>query len=349
MDMTTTTETVVRFSSPADLLGMLPYKFGFHPRESIVVFCLRGPRHRGGLTMRLDLPAPEHEALAAADLAARAVVDGADAAILVCYTDAEPPPGARLPREELIDTLIAELAERGITIIDALVTGRGRWWSYICIDPVCCPPDGAPLPGELTGPAGQYAAETVGRGQAVLASRAELAALIRPAGPEAAAGVNAQIEAALSGAPRAVATGCRQTLRLLRRLRSRYATGTAAVTDEDAARILLGLRDKTTRDHAVTLVLDPDAEALRGVLADVAHKAPDAFAAPVCTVLAWVAYEQGDGGLANVAIERALEVDPGYELAMLVDHALVHQMSPSALREMTEGIRRDLAARSRRR
>ena len=32
--------SVVRISAPADILGVLPYRIGFHPSESLVVVCL---------------------------------------------------------------------------------------------------------------------------------------------------------------------------------------------------------------------------------------------------------------------------------------------------------------------
>jgi Domain of unknown function (DUF4192) len=35
---------VVKFSSPVDIVGAIPSMLGFHPAESLVVMCLRGPR-----------------------------------------------------------------------------------------------------------------------------------------------------------------------------------------------------------------------------------------------------------------------------------------------------------------
>ena len=39
---------MVRISGPADILGVLPYRIGFHPSESLVVVCLEGPRAATG-------------------------------------------------------------------------------------------------------------------------------------------------------------------------------------------------------------------------------------------------------------------------------------------------------------
>ena len=59
--MDATAKTIVKISSPADILGVVPHRVGFHPAESIVVVCLHGPRRRDGLVMRLDLAPPEHD------------------------------------------------------------------------------------------------------------------------------------------------------------------------------------------------------------------------------------------------------------------------------------------------
>lgn len=51
----------------------------------------------------------------------------------------------------------------------------------------------------------------------------------------------------------------------------------------------------------------------------------------VPTLLAVLAWWQGDGARAGVLLERALEHDPGYRLALLVDEALGHGMPPGWL------------------
>ena len=50
--MTETHRPVVKLTTPADLVGIVPWLVGFHPEESLVVIYLRGPRLRTGLTLR---------------------------------------------------------------------------------------------------------------------------------------------------------------------------------------------------------------------------------------------------------------------------------------------------------
>ena len=83
---------------------------------------------------------------------------------------------------------------------------------------------------------------------------------------------------------------------------------------------------------------------LLALLGALARHADLADAAPVCTVLAWVAYAHGHGALANVAVERALESDPGYEMARLIEDALSRMITPTEIRLLTADVRRDLQA-----
>ncbi|MBC7291693.1 MAG: DUF4192 domain-containing protein [Actinotalea sp.] len=64
---------------------------------------------------------------------------------------------------------------------------------------------------------------------------------------------------------------------------------------------------------------------LRGVGSHVSdHPAPP-------TLLALLAWWRGDGARAGVLLERALELDPSYRLAVLVEEALTHGMPPGWL------------------
>ena len=201
MDPVEPDPTVVRLSTPADILGVLPHRLGFHPTESLVVVCLEGPRRRDKLVMRVDLSPRRHDAAEAARLAARVAHVRATAAILVCYTDA---PRHRtdkgLARARLVDRLVDELLARDIGVAEALLVRRGRWWSYHCTDPACCPGSGSPLPAELTPAAAGFAAEMVAGGAAVLADRASLARSVEPSTSSVAA---ARREQALAGRSRA--------------------------------------------------------------------------------------------------------------------------------------------------
>jgi hypothetical protein len=76
-----------------------------------------------------------------------------------------------------------------------------------------------------------------------------------------------------------------------------------------------------------------ESDAMRMLLHDLAVLAVPPLDAPACTAYAWVSYMRGNGLVAAIALERALDSDPHYSLALLLDEALTRQVPPSRLRE----------------
>lgn len=340
--------TVVKISSPADILGVLPHRLGFHPTESLVMVCLEGPRRRDRLVMRVDLPAARAERRFAREMADRVRQTGASGVVLVCYTDASLAVGQQLARASAVATLKERLDADGIETVEALLVRGGRWWSYLCTDERCCPSAGTPLSSELTKAAGHYAAESVAHGGVVLADRATLVRSIEPPSNPVAEAVRDQAACAAGELlvtvieRDGVEAAGRLAVSTLRRLAAAWSDGARELTPEDAALIALGLRDRAARDLATTLVLDHDEGVVVALLTDIVRCVDDINAAPVSTVLAWVAYVEGGGALAAVAAERALRCEPGYAMAELVLDGLSRMVTSREIREVTEQVRADL-------
>jgi len=341
--------TVVKISNPADILGVLPHRIGFHPTESLVMVCLEGPRRRDRLVMRVDLPTARAERRFAREMTDRVRQAGASAVALVCYTDAPLAVSQHLARASLVATLKKRLDADKIETVEALLVRGGRWWSYLCADESCCPSAGTPLSSELTRAAGHYAAEAVAHGGVVLTDRATLVMSIEPSSNPVAEAVRAQA-ACTAGDSLVTVIACdgveaagRLAVTTLHRLVAAWSDGCREVTPEDAALIALGLRDKLARDEAMTMVLDHDEGLLVALFTDIVRLVDDVDAAPVCTLLAWTAYSQGRGALAVVAAERALRCDPGYDMAELVLAGLSNMVAPSAIRDVAARVRADLA------
>jgi hypothetical protein len=350
--MDASAETVVRISSPADILGVLPYRLGFHPSESIIVICLQGPRRRDVLVMRLDLLPPAEDEKVAADLIERAMRVEPSAVVLACYTEAVAESTEHLVRAALIDVLEQGFEQRGVEVVDALLVQNGHWWSYVCTDPSCCPVAGSPLLPELTAAARTYAAEAVGQGDVLLRDRAELVRSVRPnnGAGDAAARADARdcaAQSVIAAVEQAGVHGLRRlVLDAVRELVQQWCDGNCALSRQPVATILLGLRDKSIRDEVMILMLDTERKVFVPLLVALAAAADDEDAAPICTVLAWVAYSYGDGSLANVAIERALECDPAYELAKMLAGGLDAMVPPDQVRAVTARARDDLRAQA---
>ena len=336
---------VVKFGSPVDIVGSIPSLLGFHPAESIVVMCLRGPRKRTGLTLRIDLLDAQHDQALAAEIVRRVAIEQASAAITVCYTEAADEQG-RLPRAGLLDQIGEQLLRHGIGVAESVLVRTGRWYSYSCAGP-CCPREGTPIPAVAEGVAAQLEAERVFSGRALLGSREDLEATVR--GPVALRRIALdQVYQRVGEAVVAEITSDgivefrRRTVAIARAAFERYGSGDHDLDDEDAARIVLGLRDKITRDELTTWGLDGRTDELIAFLSELARRALDQDAAPVCTVLASVVYQHGGGALASIALERALRSDPAYEMARLLEAMLTGQLPPARLRVVISDTRQEV-------
>lgn len=331
---------VVRLSGADDILGVLPWRLGFHPDESLVLAVLQGPRQRERLVMRLDLPDQDDEEDVARDAAARAAAAGADAVFVAVFTDEVSRYAGDLPRSDLVDAVAAALDEEGIDLVDAVLVQDHRRWSYLCADPRCCPPDGIPLPTEPSPAIDAYAAEVVARGATVLPSRTALRSRVEPssAPPDVAArttAVDAVTGLVADGLdPEQVGVG------LLDALRSRFAAGRRHPPSAvDARLVATALAAPAVRESLLTAVLDPDEEAVRDLLGQVARLVPDDVAGPVCAVLAWLSYAGGDGALAAIALERAVRADPGAALPRLLATGIDLMVPPEQIRRVCRQVR----------
>jgi hypothetical protein len=116
--------------------------------------------------------------------------------------------------------------------------------------------------------------------------------------------------------------------------RSRPGPDQARPGDDEVARIAWSLRQPEVRDWALLLSLGEDATAAEALWTECARRAPsplDAFPASLVAVSAWL---RGDGALANIALDRALDSEPGNPLAGLLADALAACLAPRDLRAL---------------
>ncbi len=72
----------------------------------------------------------------------------------------------------------------------------------------------------------------------------------------------------------------------------------------------------------------PDLANLPIRLAAVAGQLPESAAPALLSVVGYLAWCRGEGAVANIAIETALDIDPSYSMARLIDQALAAAVSP---------------------
>jgi hypothetical protein len=323
--MTTTPKLTLR--SPADLLAAVPYLLGFHPSDSVVLVALRGKRviFQG----RVDIPDPDEvESLVPylAEIAARQHPTGVT---LIGYGPLERVVG-------MLDALGGAVTAAGIPVLDVLRVHDGRYWSMLCSEPTCCPPDGV----EFDVAATAVAAAATYEGLVALPDRAALAASLAPV---PGAGIEPELAAArerLAGSIAGSSGGARRRRAAarvaVREALDRYAAG-GRLDDDELAWLAVLLTDEAARDDAWQRVLAVAPIPEHQVMwTDVVRRVPRGYVAAPATLLALSAWRAGNGSLADVAAQRALDASPGYGLAEVVREALRAGVPPSAFEPVPE-------------
>jgi hypothetical protein len=258
---------------------------------------------------------------------------------------------------------------------DALYVTRERYWSYVCRDRECCPPEGQRVADAQSSP---VAAAYVLAGLAPLPDRESLAARVHPADPELVAEVAestwrwlAAFAAELDDAgepPRSVrARAARRESSLLQRVGqalalfddvlSGYSGSARPVSVDRAGRLIAMLQDVGVRDEVIAALSrgptspleqagrlpsrqrEPDPvreDAVERLLADLCVRVEGPLACAPLTVLAWHSWARGEGALARIAVDRARVEDPTYRLAVLLASILDHALAPDWVADMRQ-------------
>jgi hypothetical protein len=330
---------VVRAGSPAALLRLIPHLLGFVPEASLIVIGVAPPRDRIRVTLRYDLPDPPAADLVA-EIAEHALgvlsAQRLTAAVAVGYGP-----------EALVAPVARELREAAwqapIELREFLRVADGRYWSYVCGNEKCCPAEGVPFDVTAADPAEAEALAAVG--DRVLATRAAVVARVAPLGGIAAESMRqatrraerhvAQLLAKVRrsgrlGAARQMIAA--EGLAAVGTLLVRYRDGGRFTSDYEIARITVALRDLRVRDDAWARMDPGHSGAHQRLWIDVVRRAQPGYVAAPAALLAFVAWQSGDGALANVALDRALADDPRYSMALLLRQVITAGAPPALAR-----------------
>ncbi len=303
--------TTLTARTPEDVLALVPVVLGFEPTESLVLltFGAATPFHA-----RVDLPDPgDDDQLeeVAATLLAPARLHRVRQVLLVGYSEHD------RPAERTLRHVRRAFRKAGVAVIDALRTDGRRWYA---VPPRAGVPDHG-VPYDLAGH--RFAAQAVLDGRVVRGSRAEVAATVAT-DREGVAGVVAALAALTGEAAPALEEGLWARELVVRRTRER-----SSPTDAEVARLLRGVLDVRVRDAAWSPLSRETALDHVDLWADVVRRAPDPLVPAPAALLAFAAWQAGDGALAWCAVDRAHEVDPAYSLAGLVAELLTQAVPPS--------------------
>jgi Domain of unknown function (DUF4192) len=332
----------VRVSSPGDILAVVPHLLGFHPARSLVVVGAGSPGGRPGgstrveMAFRYDLPDPPDPA-AAAEIAGHAVAVLQQRALHTMIGIGYGPGGLVTP---VADALGAAVRERGLRLHELMRVEDGRYWSYICANPDCCPPEGVPFDVQVNPAA---AAMTVA-GLVAYPDRAALASTLAPVTGAAARAMERATIRARARAAKLVNLGTRGGLapdtRLLTEVGRRavrdaitsYRAGRPITAAEPVAWLSVVLAQLPVRDDAWARMDPEHRDAHLRLWSDVVRRARRTYLAAPASLLAFTAWQSGEGALANIAIDHALAADPGYSLAHLLRDILDAGVPPSEAR-----------------
>jgi hypothetical protein len=356
-------EHQVTLRTPAELADALPYLLGYRPEDSIVLAALRDRDGRGrfGGRARLGIPASAEDWAGAAGQLVHGLVTGSERRgvrpeQMVVYLCQEPARGetGRDVMERLrplAQQLRVECGALDVPVVEALCISAGRFWSYCCDDEVCCPAEGIPmgLPGTSV-----LAAAATYAGIQVRGSLSELRARLLPREDAAAVEQVAALDAAaarlvsriLDAAGRSDVAG--ETLEMAERVMRRLAeappvSGVPAedlrddrlLGSDEAAALILGLQDRTTRDHAAAWMEGDEAGPAMRLWRALARRCVGPYgehAAAPLTLAGWVAWSTGDELEAREALAMALGADPDYLFARLLHQACNEGLDPESIR-----------------
>ncbi|PYC76926.1 DUF4192 domain-containing protein [Streptomyces tateyamensis] len=348
---------LLRMRGPADMAAMLPYLLGFYPDDSIVVVPLHGPALQQVGAIRLDIPEDPGDWAPLATEVARTLVElsaerakPAEAVLIYLCRDPEPEgPSALSALRPLADQLLRAFRELDLAVKESLCVSAGRWWSFLCADPDCCPPDGVPV-DSARDPRAVVAAATVA-GLAPRGSRKAIAAAFAPIGPPHSERLRRALELQMArvvrdlAKPNGPARVLQANVELIAEAMAESSLGPPLLDDERAARLIVALQHRVTRDRGAEYAEPRELAAAQRLWRFLTRRcvAPyEEYAKAPLTLLAWTSWLAGDTATSRVALGRALELDPDYTLAELLYLSLNGGLPPDGLREIirTERARR---------
>ncbi|GAB2679767.1 hypothetical protein GCM10027271_46260 [Saccharopolyspora gloriosae] len=308
------------------MISEIPNLLGFVPAESLVLigFADLGTRSAMRFTLRIDLPDPEHRSPAARYLLGFAETRQIDAALAVIVG------GSRSEQRELVNELRSEFDKHEITVhaiwTAALHTGES-WYCY---------QDSGCRGSVYDTSESQLAAMATVEGFRRWGSREEMVASIAPVPDEdrqvLADGVRAW-RALPESAPGSLREATAPVFAALEQLR-----GGEALSTDQAVAALGALGYPLVRDLMLAR-REPGAEQLWTILL---RHAPDAEVEAPAVLLATAAHLNGDGVLARIALDRALEAvapQPPSNVVRMLEEILVRE--PAHLREILDDVAGD--------
>lgn len=290
--------------SPGDLVANVPYLVGFYPNESIVAVWLKDGHVL--VTQRADIEPSLNNPI---EFISPILKHDPDEVVVIGYGDAS--------STELLEFVAtARLHAPELTIRDVLWVRDGRWGSFMCTDPDCCPPEGKEIDPGL-------ASELIVLGSAPVADRESIKAELEPQGT-----------VRMKAVPKTKLEHWRdQSIEAFQTVVSTWGEGYSPDDVGVLRQIGRALHDIRVRDTIlwdVNKMTVEEKNAAYDVIRSICVAMHPNDAAPACSLAAVCAWTTGDGARANVALDFSYAADPEYSLAVLLRTSLDAGLPPAA-------------------
>ncbi len=306
---------------PTDLVAIVPVVLGFHPSDSVVLLTFGAPG--AAFHARVDLPLETAEQEEVAELlVGAAVANRVERAAVLLYTDDTEVAHAQS------SILLGRLLEQQVEVIEVIRVDDDRWFVF--------PEDGSPgTPYDLSGH--PFTAQGVFEGHVVHRDRGELADTLVGTDEDDAVEVALAATRFADLVHTSIEPGMLRTeARWLQRFVRSHVRETATISTADAGRALVLSSLVDTRDVAWAEITRPMSGEHVDLWRDLVRRAPRHLLPGACSLLAFAAWQHGDGALAWCAIDRCLEVDPDYSMAHCVAQLLTGAVPPGVWEPIRE-------------
>jgi hypothetical protein len=318
---------VLRIASHGDLIATIPTLLGFVPTDSAVII---GTRHSEvAAVARIDLA--DADALAE-HLHRHRLLDPAHTAEIVIVADHpgnEPLDSStvlQMPYESQVTVLTSALTAAGYHVSHAAwtptITAGQSWRCYH--QPLC----GGVLPDPQTT---VVATAAVISGRVTYPSRAALAQTLRP-DPDPVLDRRAALITTLTGRTMDRHSDRAAGLRLVDAAVARAQAGHLPATDTEIAELAAALTNPLVRDASLRHGVGATSRAAQRLWITLVRATQAPYRAEPAVLLAVTAYLDGDGPLASIAAQLALDARPGHSLAEVILVAVRAGLPPEQLR-----------------
>ncbi|WP_439664418.1 DUF4192 domain-containing protein [Lentzea sp. HUAS TT2] len=323
--MPSTLSKPIRVREAGDLFAAIPHLMGFHPADSLVVLVLKD--HLVSMTMRVDLPRPRHRGFLAAQLQGPLQEQEASEVVLVVVCPPSEHMPEELPHEPLVTALEHELGGVGIEVVEAVwlpsCQKDARWLCYLDID----------CHGTLPDPRlSAVAAASAHEGNVTFESRAALAAIAALDPPEALERRSTLLDELMTTtADPDPGTELRRVSEAIDAVEHRKGS----LPDKEIVALARALAVPEVRDASMGFAAQPRSRLAERLWLELTRTCPAPERAEPACLLAFYAYQRGDGGIASIALDAAEEACPGHMLSKLIRSAVSAAVPPSEMRALS--------------